>query len=359
MCKPADCSNESQMTMTDPTHNKSFQRLRALKMQSARGIESLQLVTIDDPGRPGPGEIRVKVAATSLNGHDVNVVLGRLPTEVGRILMTDGAGTVEQVGDGVTDFAVGDRVLSTFFPDWQDGPALLAGFSRTPGDGIDGHGVEVVVRPAASYTKMPDGWSFTEAATLPTAGLTAWRALFDEGHAKAGTKVLILGTGAVSILALQFAHARGARVVITSSSSDKLKQAADLGAEWTVNYRANSNWGAEVRELTGGVDLVIETAGPGTLAQSIDATRIGGHIVLVGVLTGIAGIVPTATIMGKQLTLTGITVGSKAHQASMVEALNAMSLRPYIGAVFPFNRIQEAFRLQSSEQHFGKIAIEV
>lgn len=345
--------------MTVQTDSVLQQGIRALKIQAPGSIDSLELVSVKDPGAPGPGEVRVRIRATSLNGHDLNVVLGRLPTDVGRILMTDGAGVVEQVGAGVTEFVVGDKVVSTFFPDWQDGDAPSAGFARTPGDGIDGHGVEVVVRPATAYTPMPQAWSFLEAATLPTAGLTAWRALFREGQMKRGQKVLILGTGAVSILALQFACAMGARVVVTSSSDEKLAHVRELGAEWTVNYRNNADWGAKVRDLTGGVDLVIETAGPGTLPQSIAAARIGGRIVLVGVLTGVGGNVPTGAIMGKQLTIAGITVGSRADQMAMVEALNVMALRPYIGAVYPFDQIGEAFHLQASQKHFGKICVEL
>lgn len=334
--------------------------MKALTFRSPGGLDNLAFTDVNDPGAPAAGEIRVKVQASSLNGHDYNVAVGRLPVKDGRILLSDGAGVVEAVGAGVSGLAVGDAVVSTFFPDWQQGDAVQAGFARTPGDGLDGHGVAAVVRPATWYTPAPRNWSAAEAATLPTAGLTAWRALVTEGQVKAGDDVLVLGTGGVSVLALQLAKKMGARVIVTSSSDEKLERARQLGASLTVNYRQHPDWGAEVRKLTGGrgVDLVVETAGPGTLPQSIDATRIGGRIVLVGVLTGIAGQVPTVALMGKQLKLHGITVGSRQDQLDLIRALDAMEIRPVIDARYPLAEIVQAFRLQESGRHFGKICIE-
>jgi NADPH:quinone reductase-like Zn-dependent oxidoreductase len=207
---------------------------------------------------------------------------------------------------------------------------------------------------------MPSDWSFTEAATLPTAGLTAWRALAVEGQLKAGQDVLVLGTGGVSIIALQFAKQIVARVIVTSSSDEKLERARGLGADFGVNYRRHENWCEAVLELTKGrgVDLVVETSGPGTLPQSMKATRIGGHIVLVGVLTGIAGQVSTVALMGRQQTLHGITVGSRANQLEMIRALNTMDLRPLIDVTYPFEKTVEAVRFQESGRHFGKVCIE-
>lgn len=178
----------------------------------------------------------------------------------------------------MTGLAVGDLVVSTFFPDWSQGDAPLASFARTPGDGIDGYGVETVVRPANWFAYAPRNWSCKETATLPTAGLTAWRALVVEGHFQAGQDVLVLGTGGVSIFALQFAKQMGGRVIVTSSSDEKLERARGLGADYGVNYLRDENWSSRVMDLTKGrgVDLVVETSGPGTLPQSIQATRIGG-----------------------------------------------------------------------------------
>ena len=274
--------------------------------------------------------------------------------------MSDGAGVVEEVGTGVKDFVEGDHVVSTFFPDWKEGAAPLATFARTPGDGLDGFAAEAVVRPASWFTLMPRNWSFVEAATLPTAGLTAWRAIVVEGRTQADHDVLVLGTGAVSIFALQFAKKMGGRVIVTSSSDEKLERARVLGADFCVNYLRHENWSGRVLELTEGrgVDLVVETAGPGTLPQSIKATRIGGHIILIGVLTGLSGQVPTVAMMGRQQTLHGITVGSKSQQIEMIRALDAMDLRPVIDATYPFNKITDAFKFQESGQHFGKICVQ-
>lgn len=279
----------------------------------------------------------------------------------GRIILTDGAGVIEAKGKDVRDFAVGDRVISTFFPDWQDGDAPSVGFGRTPGDGIDGYAAQVVVRPATWFTHSPSLWSLTETATLTTAGVTAWRALVSEGELRAGQSVLILGTGGVSILALQLAKQIGAKVVITSSSDEKLERARALGADFGVNYRTNSDWADEVLELTAGrgVDLALETSGPGTLPQSIKATRIGGRIILIGVLTGIGGSVPTVAIMGKQQRIQGITVGSRRHQMEMVAGLNKMDFRPTIDVTYPLERIADAFHIQESGHHFGKICITI
>lgn len=334
--------------------------MKALKFRAPGGISNIVLTELPDPGAPGTGEIRVRIHASSLNGHDYNVAVGRLPVSDGRIVLTDAAGVVEAIGAGVSDFAVGDRVVSTFFPDWASGMQQAPGFSRTPGDGIDGYGVETVVKPVSFFTLAPRGWSFAEAATLPTAGVTAWRALVVEGRLKAGDSVLVLGTGGVSILVLQIAKELGAKVIITSSSDEKLARAKALGADHVVNYRTHAEWGAEVLKFTGGrgVDLVVETAGPATLPQSIAATRMGGRIVLVGVLTGVAGMVPTVAIMGKQLTLSGVTVGSRTHQIEMIEALNTMKMRPVIDAVYGLDRIADALGHQESGGHFGKICLE-
>jgi NADPH:quinone reductase-like Zn-dependent oxidoreductase len=335
--------------------------MKALLFHAPGGLSNLTIDDVADPGAPPAGHIRVDVRATSLNGHDYAVAMGRLPTADGRILMTDGAGIVAAIGDGVTDFSVGDHVVSTFFPDWQDGAPTSAGFQRTPGDGLDGYGTTAVVRPAGWFTPAPKNWSFVEAATIPTAGLTAWRAVVTEGGVKAGDHVLVLGTGGVSILAMQLAIELGAAVIVTSSSDEKLERARQLGATATINYRTCPDWGAEVRKQTGGrgVDLVVETAGPGTLAQSINATAIGGRIVLLGVLTGLAGTVPTSAIMARQIRLQGITVGSRALQLEMIAALDAMSFRPVIDTTFPFANAADAFRFQESGAHFGKICIEL
>ncbi|WP_298964962.1 NAD(P)-dependent alcohol dehydrogenase [uncultured Methylobacterium sp.] len=336
--------------------------MKAIVVRAPGGLDRLEVVERPDPGAPGPGEIRVAIHATSLNYHDLIVASGRSPSEDGRVLMSDGAGVVEAVGPGVEEFRPGDSVVSCFFPQWPDGAprGSVGGFSETPGDGVDGFAVRHAVRPVGAFTHAPRGWSHAEAATITTAGLTAWRALVGDGALKAGDTVLALGTGGVAILALQIAKLLGAAVIVTSSSDEKLERARALGADHTINYRQHADWGARAREWTGGVgvDHVIELGGPGTLAQSIQAVRVGGHISLIGVLTGRSGEVPTAVLMAKQARLQGLIVGSRRQQQDFVAALNLSALRPVIDRTFAFEDLAEAFRTQEGAAHFGKICAE-
>ena len=334
--------------------------MKAITLSSPGGLDRLKLTEKPEPGEPGPGEIRVRIHASSLNFHDYGVVSGKMPSEDGRIPMSDGAGVVEAVGDGVSEFKVGDHVVSTFFPQWRDGRARVADFKATPGDGVDGYAREQVVRGVDWFTHAPKGFSHAEAATLTTAGLTAWRALVVDAGIKAGDTILTLGTGGVSIFALQFARMMGARVIATSSSDHKIEQLKKLGAEHTINYRSEPEWGKRVKELTDGrgVDHVIEVGGPGTLPQSIEAVRVAGHISLIGVLTGRAGEVPTAKLMAKQARLQGLIVGSRANQQDMVRGIEACGMRPVIDRSFSLEEIADAFRHEEAGRHFGKICLE-
>jgi NADPH:quinone reductase-like Zn-dependent oxidoreductase len=336
--------------------------MKAVIARKPSKLATLEVADLADPGAPGPGQIRVRVHANSLNYHDYAVANGALPTEDKRILMSDGAGVVEAVGGGVTDLAVGDHVVSLFFPYWQDGVPPHGNFSHVPGDGIDGYAREIVVTPAHWFTRAPEGWSHVEAATLPCAALTAWRALVVEGQLKAGDSVLILGTGGVAVFALQFAKMMGATAIITSSSDAKLERAKALGADHTINYKTETRWGEAVRDLTGGrgVDHVLEIGGPGTLPQSITAARVGGHVSLIGILTGVAGNVPTLLMMAKQIKLQGIIVGSRKHQLEMVRAFNSnTAIRPVIDGSFPLANLADAFRHEEGATHFGKICVEM
>lgn len=334
--------------------------MKVVTLRSPGGLDHLDVGEHQAPGEPGPGEIRVRVHASSLNFHDYSVVTGIMPTEDGRIPMSDGAGVIEAVGEGVEEFKTGDAVVSTFFPHWLDGPARVGDFATTPGDGVDGYAREQVVRPANWFTHAPRGYSHAEAATLTTAGLTAWRALVIDGNLKAGDTVLVLGTGGVSVFALQFAKLMGARVIATSSSDEKVERLKSLGADHTLNYRREPEWGKRVKELTEGrgVDHVIEVGGPGTLPQSIEAVRIGGHISLIGVLTGLGGDVPTAKLMAKQARLQGLIVGSRQNQIEMIRGIEAGGLRPVIDRRFTLGEIADAFRYEESGRHFGKICLE-
>ena len=334
--------------------------MRTITVGNPMTLDTLALGETADPGQPGAGEIRVALHGSSLNFHDLGVVTGRMGEASGRIPLADGAGLVEAVGEGVTEYAVGDMVVSCFFPDWQDGTPTIGDFSRTPGDGIDGFARELVVLPATAFTHAPKGYDAVEAATITTAGLTAWRALVVDGKLKAGDTVLLLGTGGVSIWALQIAKMMGATVAITSSSDEKLERARALGADHCVNYRDTPEWGSAILDWTGGrgVDHVVEVGGPGTLAQSITAVRVGGHISLIGVLTGGAGEVPTAALMSKQARLQGLIVGSRREQQEFVRALDASGVRPVVDRRFPLEQLADAFRYEVGAGHFGKIGVE-
>jgi NADPH:quinone reductase-like Zn-dependent oxidoreductase len=335
--------------------------MKAIKLSRPGGLDRIQSVEIDEPRAPGPGEIRVRLHANSLNFHDYGVATGAIPTANGRILLSDGAGVVEAIGEGVTEFANGDHAVSCFFPYWEHGTAPQGNFSHVPGDGLDGYAREAIVTPARWFTHAPKGWSHAEAATLPCAALTAWRALVVEGGLKAGDSVLILGTGGVAIFALQMAKAAGATAIVTSSSDTKLERARAMGADFTVNYKTDSDWGNTVRQWTGkrGVDHVLEIGGPGTLAQSIAAARIGGHISLIGILTGLKGEVPTIALMAKQIKLQGIIVGSRQHQLDMIRGLVATGIRPVIDKTFALAELADAFRYEEQAGHFGKICVAV
>lgn len=310
---------------------------------------------------PKAGEITVRLHANSLNYHDFAVVSGMWGPAEPRIPMADGAGVVTAVGEGVTEFAVGDHVVSTFFPTWLDGEPLVEGFATVPGDGVDGYARETVTASANAFTKAPKGWSHVEASTLTTAGLTAWRALMSDGALKPGDAVLVQGTGGVSIFALQFAKMAGATVIATSSSDEKLERLKALGADHLINYRKTANWGELAREISGGrgVDHVIEVGGPATLDQSMAAARVGAHISVIGILTGLGGEVSIVTALIKQLRLQGLIVGNRAQQMDMIKAIDANKMHPVVDKVFPLERIVEAFQYQESNQHFGKICLEM
>lgn len=336
--------------------------MKGIRASAPGGLDLLRLVDLPDAAEPGPGAIRVRLSASSLNYHDYAVVTGMVPLADGRIPMSDGAGIVEAVGDRVTEFAAGDSVVSCFFTEWRDGPPEVGDFTATPGDGIDGYAREAVTVPAAWFTRAPAGWSHAEAAALTTAGLTAWRALMTDHPVQAGETVLVLGTGGVSLFAAQLAMARGARVIALSSSDAKLERLGVMGIADRINYRATEGWDRAVLEMTGGrgVDHVVEVAGPKTLARSIASCRVGGHISLIGVLTGFSGEVPVAAIVTRQQIVHGIAVGSRAQQIAMVDWFDRHPhVRPVIDRAVPLADIADAFRHEESGRHFGKIVLDI
>lgn len=333
---------------------------KAIIVQTGGGYDSVS-VGRREALAPRHGEMTVRLHGSSLNYHDFVVVSGVWGPKEPRIPMADGAGEVIAVGDGVEEFNVGDAVVSTFFPTWETGEPVVRGFTTVPGDGVDGYARETVTASAKAFTLAPKGWSHTEASTLTTAGLTAWRSLMADGNLKPGDTVLVQGTGGVSIFALQFAKMAGASVVATSSSDEKLERLKDLGADHVINYRTQSNWGELARDLTGGrgVDHVIEVGGPATLEQSMSATRVGGHISVIGILTGVSGEINIVSALVKQLRLQGVLVGSRNQQQDMIRAIDANGMKPVIDSTFALEDIVAAFRYQETNRHFGKICLEM
>lgn len=333
--------------------------MRAIKLKNPGGLDNLQLKDIEMV-EPQFGEIRIRNHASSLNFHDYVVAIGLLAVDDGRIPMSDGAGIVEAIGPGVTEFKPGDKVTSCFFPQWADGRAdNMAKLGGVPGDNVDGFAAETVTMSASAFTMMPVDYTFEQAATLPCAAATAWRALMVEAKIKPGDTVLVQGSGGVSVFALQFAKAAGCHVIATSSSDAKLERLAELGADELINYRQVESWGDKVLEITGGsgANVIVEVGGSGTLPQSIRAIAFGGHISMIGVLTGIQGEVPTAELFQKNAVISGITVGSRANQEDMIKAINANGIEPVIDSSFGLEDLAEAFRLQESQKHFGKICL--
>lgn len=307
------------------------------------------------------GEVRVAMSAASLNFRDLTVVKGRYPGGLPDRLvpLSDGAGRVEAIGEGVTRFSVGDRVMPIFKQGWVGGDPEPGHVLTALGGSIDGVLAERCTFDQQGLVAVPDHLSDEEAACLPCAAVTAWSALQETRTVKAGDTVLVLGTGGVALFALQFALTAGARVIVTSSSDDKIDKAIALGAMAGVNYRTYTDWGQRVRELTHGrgVDMVVETGGGGTLAQSIIASRTGGAISLVGVVT--QGTIDPLTIMRSNLLVRGIGVGSRQAFEAMNRCIDAHRLRPIIDRTFDFEDAVAAYRWLEQAGHFGKVVIRI
>lgn len=324
------------------------------------GIDNLAAVEQDEP-RPAAGQVVVRIRAASLNYRDLMFVKGaynpraRLPA----VPLSDGAGEVTAVGEGVTRWKTGDRVCPIFTQGWYEGPPTLQK-NRTALGGGDLAGVlrEYGAFDERGLVAIPEHLSFEEAACLPCAGVTAWNALVNSGNLKAGQTVLTLGTGGVSIFAVQFALMHGAHVIVTSSSDEKLERVKAMGAVELINYRSTPDWEREVLQLTGrmGVDHVIEVGGAGTLERSIACARVGGHIALIGVLAGAGGFDPRPLLM-RSIRLQGIMVGSRLMFEQMNAAVSSSWMRPVVDRVFDFEEIRDALRYMESGSHFGKIVV--
>ncbi len=323
-------------------------------------LDGLRRCERPDP-KPLPTQILVRMQATSLNYRDLLIPRGHYmggAVAVNTIPMSDGAGEVIAVGSAVTRFRVGERVAGTFFRGWIDGrpPRVpLAALGAPPADGVL---AELVVFDEQNAVAVPAHLSAAGAATLPCAGVTAWRALAD-GHIAPGESVLVLGTGGVSIFALQFARLAGARVIVTSSSDEKLARAKALGADGCINYRTHTEWEREVLRLTDGrgVDHVVDVGGSGTLAHSIGSVAVGGRVAMIGVLTGVGAAGSPYGLLGKQASLNGIFVGSRGHFERMNAAISVNKLQPIVDREFGFDDAPAAYRHLESGAHFGKVVI--
>ena len=331
--------------------------------KGARGVEGLRRVQRPDP-QPGRNQVLVRVRATSLNFRDLAVVQGVYPGPPGSgnlIPLSDGAGEVAGVGDGVTRFKAGDRVAGTFFQGWVSGVPSRP-YPALGGPPVDGMLAEYVVLHEDGLVSIPESLSLEEAATLPCAAVTAWNGLMVSGRpVKPGDTVLALGTGGVSIFALQFARTAGARVIITSSSDDKLQRAKSMGASGLVNYKKTPDWEKEVLALTGGrgVDHVVEVGGAGTLAKSFQSVAYGGKIALIGVLSGREGDTTPHPLMFKGASLHGIFVGNRTMFEDMLTAMTVNAIKPVIDSVFSFDDAVKAYAHMIAGAHFGKVVIRV
>lgn len=328
--------------------------MRAVHLTSS----GYEIVEVERPS-PGPGEVLVRVRACSLNYRDLMAT--KNPRQRRPIVpLSDGAGIVEAVGEGVTRVKPGDCVAANFFPTWLEGPVRGEYHDDALGGARDGMLAQYIVLPAFSFVPLPASLSFEEAATLPCAGVTAWNALFEANPVRPGEKVLLLGTGGVSIFALQFLKAAGCHVILTSSSDEKLERARAMGADETLNYRTTPEWDRAVWEMTGkhGVNRVVEVGGAGTLERSLKSTRHGGTVSLIGVLTGLGSIDPML-VLGRSIRLEGVYVGSVGMFERLLRAISANEITPVIDRVFPFEESSAALTHMESGSHFGKIVISV
>tara|TARA_B100000945_G_scaffold130843_1_gene104441 strand:+ start:1148 stop:2146 length:999 start_codon:yes stop_codon:yes gene_type:complete len=329
-----------------------------MQLNKPGGLENFNLVETDKPAI-GEDQILIKVAASSLNYHDLMVALGLIPTDDKRVVLGDAAGEIVEIGSNVSNWKIGDSVMSACFPNWIDGPPKYEYLSFI-GDNEDGYATEYISIKETAVTKMPENWTAKEAATLPCAGLTAWRALVDEGKLESGQTVLVQGTGGVSVIALQMAKEMGAKVIATTSNEEKAEKLKALGADDVINYKEFPKWGEEVLKVTDneGVDHVIEVGGGGTFNESIRSVKLGGHIALIGVLSGPAAnelVLPR--IFLKQVRTSGIAMANHQSQLAMVEFLSKTKIKPVISDTFDLADLAVAFQHQIDNKHFGKISI--
>ncbi len=334
--------------------------MQTVRLHRCQGIAGLEHTQRQLPPL-APHEVRVDMRAVALNYRDLEVLRGGDAAGPAITPASDGAGVVAAVGSGVSRWRVGDRVAASFFPNWVDGPPTDQKVAGALGNRGPGMLAEAVVLPEQAWFAVPAFMSMAEAATLPCAGVTAWNGLFVAGAAQPGQTVLLLGTGGVSIWALQLAKAAGLRVIITSSDDRKLQLARDLGADHGINYVKQPDWSARVRELTGGggADLVLETSGRDTLAHSMAAVRREGRLSVIGGTSGWGGEVDADALIDRALRLTGVLVGSRAMAEDLVRFVEQARIRPVIDRIFTFAEAASAFDYLGTSRHVGKVVIEI
>lgn len=338
-------------------------RQRQRRCTLTRQPDGSYRLTFEEAPVPEPTDLQVlvRVRAASLNRRDVYVLKGQypMPPRPALVPLSDGAGEVVSIGAGVTRFRAGDRVAAIFFQRWLDGRPDADGLSSALGGQLDGMLSEYVCLSQEGLVRIPEGYSFEEAATLPCAAVTAWNALITRGRMRAGDNVLLLGTGGVSIFGLQFASAAGARPIVTSSSDEKLTRARGLGAASTINYVRSPEWSSDVRAATGGIGAhqVLEVGGAGTLRQSIASLAPGGHIALIGGLAGFGGEVPVTALMHANATVSGIYVGSRADFEAMRDFIERHRIRPVIDRTYGLEDASSAYQHMEAGRHFGKVVI--
>ncbi|MBI1328529.1 MAG: zinc-binding dehydrogenase [Alphaproteobacteria bacterium] len=334
--------------------------MRAFEVRDPGGFDNMVLTEKPDP-KPGHGEVLVRIKAVSLNYRDYLMVMGAYGGGLGWPIVpfSDGAGVIEAVGPGVTRVQPGDRVSTLFFEHWNAGKPTMQSLMSALG-GHRGAGAEMIVLSEEGVSKVPEHLSDHQVATLACAALTAWRGLFEDAHLEPGDTVLLQGTGGVSIFGLQFAKAAGYETIITSSSDEKLARAKKLGANHTVNYKDNPAWSGAVRAATGGrgVDFVMEVGGAQTLKESLQSIVIGGHIAIIGVLSGVAEPLFIPALIGTSARIQGLSVGSRAMFERMCRAIELHKIEPVVDKVFPMNAWREAFDTMQKGGHFGKIVID-
>lgn len=336
--------------------------MKTIELCNSFGINHLQLSEQPKPN-PTRSQVLVRLEAASLNAVDLLVIKGLLNPNLSfpYVPVADGAGVVEQVGSEVTAFQVGDRVVTTFVPNWIDGqptPEKVDDAAR-PGLGVvPGQLAEYKCFQPRQLVKAPDNLTLAEAATLPVAGLTAWNAL-QYGNLQMGQTVLLHGTGGVSIFALQFAKAQGAKVIITSSQDDKLKRSQQLGADFLINYKTTPDWEGSVHRFTEGqgADLILETVGGQNLQKSLNALRMGGHISIMGLLGGFDTSLNALVLLKQQATIRGMEVGSTQNFVAMNQIIKTHDIHPVVDKIFPFEQAQSAFEYFEQGLHFGKVVI--